>query len=260
MKILSEIIASKQKEIADRKELYPTKLLEQRKSFTAPVVSIEKYLSRTDLKGIIAEIKRASPSGGIFHEKLNIAETSIGFMQAKASALSILSDNKFFRGSLEDLQIARDNNYCPILRKDFILDEYQIIEAKAYGADCILLIAKILSKLQLRTFTNFAKSLRLSVLIEAHDKEELNTVCEIENVLYGVNSRNLDTLEFNHDLVDEALSVLPKESIKVAESGIRSPERVRELRNKGYLGFLIGEQFMRSTNPTESIQNFISKI
>ena len=260
MKILQDIIKNKLSEISDRKQLCPIKVLEKRRSFTAPTVPLEKYLTKDSLSGVIAEIKRSSPSAGVFHSKIDITKTSIGFMRSGASALSILTDNKFFSGSIDDLQTARDHNFCPILRKDFILDEYQILESKAYGADCILLIARILKWESLCALVKLSQSLGLSVLVEAHNKNEIIQISSLENVIFGINSRDLDTLEINHDLFAEAINLLPVESIKVAESGIQQPARIDHLRSIGYRGFLIGEKFMRASNPVDEIQEFISNL
>jgi len=148
------------------KQLFPTQLLEKSINFTSKSVSLKKYLLREDKTGIIAEIKKKSPAKGILHSNCNIEKLSIGYMQAGASALSVLTDKKFFGGSNSDLGIARKFNYCPILRKDFVIDEYQIIEAKSIGADAILLIASILSKEEIESFTNLAQQLRLSVVLK----------------------------------------------------------------------------------------------
>ena len=137
MNILEKIVEQKKKEMAERKSLYPVKLLEQSIFFASPTVSLKKYVQRKDLSGIIAELKRKSPSKGAINPYVSIERTSIGYMQAGASALSILTDKEFFGGSNEDLMVARKFNYCPILRKDFTIDEYQIVEAKSIGADAI---------------------------------------------------------------------------------------------------------------------------
>src|SRR5580700_3378362 len=156
MNILDEIIANKKKEVEERKSLYPVKLLEKSIFFTSPVVSLKKYLLRDDKEGIIAEIKRRSPSKGVLNQHISIEKISIGYMQGGASALSVLTDTKFFGGTNEDLIIARKFNYCPILRKDFTIDEYQIIEARYIGADAILLLANVLTPAQVEAFTTLA--------------------------------------------------------------------------------------------------------
>ena len=145
MTILEQIIEHKRKEVVQRKELYPIKLLEKSIYFSSPTVSLKQYLVREDKIGIIAEIKRRSPSLGMINAYVDVERTSIGYMQAGASAISVLTDQTFFAGKNEDLTIARKFNYCPILRKDFTVDEYQIIEAKSIGADAILLLANVLT-------------------------------------------------------------------------------------------------------------------
>ena len=169
MNILDQILAHKETEVAERKSLYPVKLLEKSIFFPTQPVSLKKYLLREDKSGIIAEIKRKSPSKGVINPHVSIERTSIGYMQAGASALSVLTDQKFFGGSNDDLMIARKFNYCPILRKDFVIDEYQIVEAKSIGADAILLIAAALAPEKLASLCAFAHTLKLEVLMEVHD-------------------------------------------------------------------------------------------
>ncbi|MCL4150186.1 UNVERIFIED_CONTAM: hypothetical protein GTU68_058628, partial [Idotea baltica] len=181
MNILDKIVAHKKEEVAQQKALYPVKLLEQSTG----------YLTRPDKSGIIAEIKRKSPSQGDINPYVSVEKVSIGYMQAGASALSILTDSNFFGGKNEDLTLARRMNYCPILRKEFIIDEYQIIEARSIGADAILLIASILEPKTLAKFGALAQSLGMEVLMEVHDQEELDSsLCEYID-LVGVNNRNL---------------------------------------------------------------------
>ena len=173
MDILGQIIAHKKKEVEERKSLYPVKLLEKSIYFNSPVVSLKKYLLRKEMCGIIAEIKRKSPSKGIINQYVSIERTSIGYMQAGASALSVLTDTEFFGVKNEDLTIARKFNFCPILRKDFLIDEYQVIEAKSIGADAILLLANVNEPAQLKTLAKLAQSLNMEVLLEVRNKEEL---------------------------------------------------------------------------------------
>src|ERR1041385_4589017 len=165
MDILEKIIAHKRKEVAERKSLYPVKLLEKSIYFSSPCVSLRKYLLRSDKVGVIAEFKRRSPSKGVINRYAPVERTSIGYMQAGASALSVLTDSEFFGGKSEDLSTARKFNYCPILRKDFTIDEYQIVEAKSIGADAILLLANVLDAKKVKAFAKFAKSLGLEVLL-----------------------------------------------------------------------------------------------
>ena len=203
MNILDKIIAHKRKEVADRKALFPTRLLEQSIYFGGQTISMSQYIRRQDKSGIIAEIKRKSPSKGVINNFVDVERISIGYMQAGASGLSILTDNEFFGGKNEDLTKARSFNFCPILRKDFIIDEYQIIEAKSIGADTILLIAAALSPEEIARYGKLAQSLGLEVLLEVHDLEELQrSVSEHINLL-GVNNRNLKTFETSVEVSKE---------------------------------------------------------
>ncbi len=260
MDILDKIIAHKEKEVAERKALYPTKLLEKSTYFPSDVVSLKKYLLREDKAGIIAEIKRKSPSKGIIHENVSIEQTSISYMQGGASAISILTDTEFFGGKNEDLTIARKFNYCPILRKDFTIDEYQIIEAKSIGADAILLIAAILSPKKLKEMAQLAKSFGLEVLMEVHNLEELNSHLNENLDLVGVNNRNLKTFNVSIETSVELADSIPEQFVKISESGISKPETVIDLMSHGFQGFLIGEYFMSHGRPGAACAEFIQKV
>ncbi len=260
MKILNQIVSHKEKEVAERKSLYPTKLLEQRIYFPTQTVSLKRYILKEGKSGIIAEIKRQSPSRGVINPDVSVERTSIGYMQAGASALSVLTDSAFFGGSSEDLTLARKYNFCPILRKDFIIDEYQIVEAKSIGADAILLIASILDPAKLKSLASFARSLQLEVLLEVHNENELNAHIESAPELVGVNNRNLDTFEVDIAVSQKLVERIPKEMIKISESGIDSPHTAVALGNVGYDGFLIGELFMRSSRPEKAALEFIREM
>lgn len=257
MNKLDEIIASKKQEVASRKELYPVKLLARSAYYDSTCVSLIKYLQRPELFGIIAEIKRASPSAGDIHPYISVEKLSIGYMQQGASALSVLTDTHFFKGSLEDLRTARKFNFCPILRKDFMIDEYQIHEARSYGADVILLIAKALTPQQTRDLAHCAVSLGLEVLLEVHNEDELKThLCEGVS-LVGVNARDLATLKVNHDKMEAIFKSVPKEILSVAESGISDPKALLHMKKVGFKGFLIGEHFMKCADPARACGDFI---
>ena len=260
MDILEKIITHKEKEVEERKSLYPTKLLEKSIYFSSKTVSLRKYLLREDKAGIIAEIKRKSPSRGIIHEFVSIEQTSISYMQAGASAISILTDTEFFGGENEDLTTARKFNYCPILRKDFTIDEYQIIEAKSIGADAILLIAAVLSPKRLNELALFAKSFGLEVLMEVHNREELKSHLNEHLDVVGVNNRNLKTFEVNIETSIELAESIPNEFVKISESGISKPETVIKLMKHGFQGFLIGEYFMSHSRPGAACAEFIQKV
>jgi indole-3-glycerol phosphate synthase len=260
MDILYKIISHKEKEIAERKSLYPVKLLEKSIYFPTECVSLRKYLLREDKVGIIAEIKRKSPSKGMIHEYVSIEQTSISYMQGGASALSILTDTEFFGGTNEDLTTARKFNFCPILRKDFVIDEYQIVEAKSIGADAILLIAAALSPKKLYELAQFAKSLGLEVLMEVHNREELDKHLNDSLDVVGVNNRDLKTFNVSVETSIELADVIPNKFVKISESGISQPETVIMLMSHGFQGFLIGEYFMSHSRPGAACGEFIRKI
>jgi indole-3-glycerol phosphate synthase len=260
MDILDKIIAHKKKEVAERKSLYPVKLLEQSIFFDTPTVSLKKYLLRDDRHGIIAEIKRKSPSKGIINANVSIERTSIGYMQAGASALSVLTDKEFFGGSNDDLTMARKFNFCPILRKEFIIDEYQLIEAKSIGADAILLIAAVLSPQVLDTLAQFAHSLGLEVLMEVHDRDELTQNLHDSVDIIGVNNRNLKTFQVDVETSIGLSSIIPDHYIKISESGIEDPKTLVKLGQNGFRGFLIGEHFMRHNRPEKKCAEFIESL
>ena len=259
MDILKNIIAHKRKEVDERKSLYPIKLLEKSIYFRSPVVSLKKYLLRKDKTGIIAEFKRKSPSKGIINKYAPVERTSIGYMQAGASALSILTDTEFFGGKNEDLTVARKFNYCPILRKDFIIDEYQLIEAKSIGADAVLLLANVLDTKKIKTFSKTAKSLGLEIVVEVRDTKELNSLNELIDAV-GVNNRNLRDFKVNVQQSFKIGEQISKEFIKISESGIDSAETIHRLKRAGFSGFLIGEMFMKQSRPEITCANFVREI
>ena len=260
MNILNQIITTKHKEVSERKALYPSKLLEQSIHFEAPTLSLKKYLQRPDKSGVIAEMKRKSPSKGMINQYISVEQVSIGYMQAGASALSVLTDKEYFGGDNKDLLTAREYNYCPILRKDFTIDEYQIFEAKSIGADAILLIAAALSTDRLKELADFAQSLQLEVLLEVHNLEEVQSNLGVNADMIGVNNRDLKT--FTTDIATSKLLAehIPNDIVKVTESGISDASAVHELKQYGYEGFLIGEAFMKHSRPEEACKTFISEL
>jgi len=259
MNILDKIVAHKQKEVEERRELYPTRLLEKSTFFKSQTISLSHYIKRADKSGIIAEFKRRSPSKPSINLYANVEEVSVSYMQAGASALSVLTDNHFFGGKSEDLTTARKYNFCPILRKDFIIDEYQVIEARSIGADAILLIAEILTTDQVKQLSSLAHSLGMEVLLELHSADQLAKY-DNDIQLIGVNNRDLDTFKtdvsFSKNLIDQ----LPQNITKVSESGIHHAGVVNELKVLGYDGFLIGERFMVNANPGEACKSFVQEL
>ncbi len=260
MNILDKIIDYKRKEVAERKELYPIKLLEQSIFFESQPVSLRKYIQREDKSGIIAEIKRKSPSKGVINPYISIERTSIGYMQAGASALSVLTDRNFFGGTNDDLTIARKFNFCPILRKDFTIDEYQIVEAKSIGADAILLIASVLKPAELISMSSFAHTFGLEVLLEVHNEEELKWSLDAGADLIGVNNRDLKTFELSIEVSKRLAHLIPSSMVKVSESGIESVESILELKKFGYEGFLMGQNFMQHSRPEVACKEFIDDL
>lgn len=259
MNILDKIVANKQKELAEQKSLVPVKLLEKSIYYNNRVVSMRKYVTDPEKTGIIAEFKRRSPSQGLINGTAQVERTSIGYMKAGASALSILTDTAYFGGTNEDLTTARKFNFCPILRKDFIVDEYQIVEAKSIGADCILLIAAVLSPERLKALAAFAHELGLEVLMEVHDQEELDRSLNEHLDLVGVNNRNLKTFEVSLETSYKLVEKIPAEFVKVSESGISQPQTLVELSDAGFDGFLIGGNFMKSGLPHQAAYNFMNE-
>jgi len=257
MNILDEIVAHKRKETEERRSLYPVKLLERSIYFETQVVSLRKYLRREELSGIIAEFKRRSPSKGMLNEFAAVEKTTIAYMQAGASALSVLTDAKFFGGSSRDLETARRFNYCPILRKDFVIDEYQVIEARSIGADAVLLIAEALTEEEVKNLSALAASLGMEVLLEIHDRSQLGKISEHVHLL-GVNNRDLQTFEVRVERSLELAAEIPSHLVKISESGLSSAETILLLRAAGFQGFLIGENFMRAANPGKACAQLIA--
>lgn len=258
MNILDKIIAHKKIEVAERKAMTSIAELEKSPAFSRPVLSLKQFLLDDSKTGIIAEFKRKSPSKGIINGDADVVAVTTAYAQHGASGLSVLTDTTFFGGSIEDLVKARVNN-IPILRKEFIIDEYQIVEAKAMGADVILLIAACLTPADVKRLATFAQSLQLEVLLELHDEEELQHVCE-ETVLVGINNRNLKTFVVDIERSLAMAQRIPANKVKIAESGISSAENIRLFRDHGFRGFLIGENFMKEPNPGLAFEQFVKAI
>ncbi len=257
--MLEEIITSTKNRLERQKELVPVKLLESSIYFDSVCVSLKEYLLRKDKTGIIAEFKRKSPSGGMINAYADVVKTTIGYMQAGACALSVLTEPDFFQGKPEDLTIARNTNYCPILRKDFIVDEYQVIESKSIGADAILLIAACLDISQMAKLHNLARTLGMEVIVEIHDADEISIIPDGEFII-GVNNRDLKTMKTDIEHSIHLAERLPHDHIRISESGLKNTNDIRILRNAGYSGFLMGEYFMKSPDPSVTLAEFIAQI
>ncbi len=256
MNILDHIVADKRREVDLKKALIPISQLEHSILFGRDTMSLSKQL-KTSSTGIIAEHKRRSPSKSIINQNLNVFDVAKGYEEAGVCGMSVLTDGKYFGGSLDDLVMARANCQLPLLRKEFIIDDYQILEAKAYGADIILLIAAILTRSDIKQFSELAKSLGLEVLLEVHNEVELHKSIMPSLDMIGVNNRNLKTFEVSLDISKELSSLIPNDFIKVSESGISSVKAIKELQPFGYKGFLIGENFMKTDNAGDSAKQFI---
>jgi len=258
MNILDKIIAHKIIEVEAAKKLISIETLQQSQFYKRNTFSLKQFLLDETKTGIIAEFKRQSPSKGIINGTADIVEVTKGYTDNGASCLSVLTDNYFFGGSTADLISARVNN-IPILRKDFMIDEYQIIEAKSMGADVILLIAACLSAERVKELAVFAKSLQLEVLLELHTEEELGHICE-ETEIVGVNNRDLKTFTVDINRSIELSKKISTDKIKIAESGINDIETISTFKKAGFKGFLIGENFMKEPEPTIAFTQFVKQL
>ncbi len=254
MNILETIVEYKKGEVARRKKDWPVAELEKQRYFGRETLSLKKSLLDSRKTGIIAEYKRRSPSKGIINDRDSVEAVTRAYTAYGASGISILTDGEFFGGSLDDLVAARDNS-VPLLRKDFMIDEYQLVEAKAFGADVILLIAACLSPAEVKTMSAAAKNLGLEVLLELHAEEELDHVCDTID-LVGVNNRNLKNFEVDLEHSVRLAQKIGDSFIKVAESGINEVANIQYLKEHGFRGFLIGEYFMKQQNPMQTFKEF----
>jgi indole-3-glycerol phosphate synthase len=258
MNILETIIAKKYIEVASNKARVSIDELQQSDLFMRSTFSLKDFLLDETKTGIIAEFKRQSPSKGIINGTADVLEVTKAYTLNGASCLSVLTDEHFFGGSEQDLRKARVND-IPILRKDFIIDEYQIVEARSMGADVILLIAACLTPERVKELATFAKSIQLEVLLEIHSEEELQHICD-ETELVGVNNRDLKTFTVDINRSIELSKKIPDNKIKIAESGINDIETIRIFRQAGFKGFLIGENFMKQPDPTIAFAIFVKQL
>ncbi|SMO59260.1 indole-3-glycerol phosphate synthase TrpC [Solitalea koreensis] len=260
MNILDKIVARKRQEVIENKSKTATAVLEQSEFFDRSCYSLREALTNPDKVGVIAEFKRRSPSKGILNVDADVAATTQAYVQAGASVLSVLTDVDFFMGCNENVMKARRANQVPILRKDFTIDEYQILEAKAMGADVILLIAAILSPEEINRLAAFAHSLGLSVLLEVHNKQELLRSISPHCDAIGVNNRNLNDFTVNVETSFELVELIPTDFVKVSESAISKAETIIDLKQAGYSGFLIGETFMKTSDPGKACKELIEQV
>jgi len=256
--ILDKIIADKRIEVASRKARTSIADLEKAPAFGRKCLSLKQNLLTSE-SGIISEFKRKSPSLGWIHEQVDVVHVTEGYSRAGASGISILTDFPYFGGTPQDLMAARPQVTCPILRKDFVIDEYQLFEAKAMGADVVLLIAAALTVKETLELALRAHDLGLEVLLEVHNSEELGHANDFIDML-GVNNRNLKTFEQSIQTSFDLAALIPDKFVKVSESGISKTETVKQLREVGYKGFLMGENFMKEENPAEALVSFINRL
>ena len=248
--ILQEIVEEKWREVEDRQEREPVSLLlEKVISDTRGFYSAIESKINNGQNAVIAEIKKASPSKGIIRDNFEPVSIAKSYETAGAACLSVLTDTRFFKGSDQYLVDARSAVSIPVLRKDFIVDPYQIHEARCLGADCILLIVSILDKIRLRQFSDLAISLGMDVLVEVHDEEELELALEISPNLLGINNRNLRTFEVDLQVTVALLQKVPAGTLVITESGIHTSQDVELMNENHVYGFLVGESFMRETDP-----------
>lgn len=260
MTILDKIVLRKKEEVEQAKKLVSIKELEQGPYFNRTPYSLKEFMLAADRTGIIAEFKRRSPSKGVINDHSTVVEVTNAYAAAGASAISVLTDMDFFGGHPNDLLEARAANSVPLLRKDFMIDAYQIVEAKALGADIILLIAAILTPEEIDTFAKLAKSLGLSVLLEVHNLEELQRSINPNVDAIGVNNRNLADFSVNIQTSFDLATEIPDGFLKVSESAISDPKTIKQLKAAGFNGFLIGENFMKTSDPGAAIREFTEEL
>jgi indole-3-glycerol phosphate synthase len=259
--VLRNIIARKWEEIAERKALVTLETLKQQAAQQPPargfVRAIETKVAQKKA-AVIAEIKKASPSKGVIREHFVPEEIALSYERGGAACLSILTDVDFFQGADIYLQQARAAVSLPVIRKDFLVDEYQIYEARAMGADCVLLIVAALSPEKLTELNTLAHAIGLDVLVEVHDEQELNIALELPNKLIGINNRNLHTFDVTLETTYKLLDKIDGDRIIVTESGILSSADVMGMRSKNVNAFLVGEAFMRAEEPGVALANFFA--
>jgi len=255
--ILDKIVLQKKEIIALSKQKVSIAELEASKFFNRQTYSFKDFLLDPNRTGIIAEFKRRSPSKGIINDQVSVEDVTTGYAAAGASAISVLTDTEFFMGKTADLIAARAAVQVPLLRKDFMIDEYQVLEAKAMGADIILLIAAILTPTEIQTLGALAKSLGLNVLLEVHNLEELQRSINPNVDAIGVNNRNLADFTVSVDTSFQLAEHIPPEFLKVSESAISNVETIKQLKTADFNGFLIGENFMREVDPGKAMMEFV---
>ena len=260
--ILEKIVEAKRFEVAAAKRSADIPALKKAAARSAVRGShrLHKAISRKGRANIIAEFKRASPSKGVINAGLDPAEAAVSYKNAGGAAVSVLTDEQFFKGSLQDLSAVRTAVDLPVLRKDFVIDEFQIVEAAAAGADAVLLIASVLDTDKIAAFQEIAHSCGLDAIVEVHDLEELESAAAANARIIGVNNRNLKTFDVTLDVSRELILRRPAGSLMISESGITSAEEIRELGGLGFDGFLVGEALMRSGDARDELSKLCNAI
>lgn len=257
--MLFEIVENRKKQVVSEKKQVTSQQLEKSPLFERECYSLSEKLQEADLPSIIAEFKRQSPSQGALNRETSVGKTTRAYVEAGASALSVLTEEDYFQGCLEDLKMARNVTMCPILRKDFIVDEHQVLQTKAAGADVLLLIAAALGKKQLKSLYDLAKLIGLEVLFEIHEEHELDKLPG-DDLLIGVNNRNLKSMKVDLQTSFDLAGTLSKDFTLVSESGIGRAEDVLLLQKIGYAGFLMGTHFMQTKNPPEALRKLMQQL
>ncbi|MDC6354707.1 MULTISPECIES: indole-3-glycerol phosphate synthase TrpC [unclassified Robiginitalea] len=259
MNILDRIAATKREEIALKQQVVPEARLRDSALMQREPASMKASLSARSY-GIIAEHKRRSPSRAVINQALTVQQVVRGYTAGGAGAVSVLTDGTYFGGSLEDLLLARAVTDLPLLRKEFILEPYQVLEARAHGADAILLIAALLEPGQIEALAGQAQELGMEVLLEVHDREELDKSPLGSADMIGVNNRNLKTFEVDLATSHSLAGLIPDTALRITESGLGKPGELRELRDSGYRGFLMGESFMKQDDPGKALKAFLKTL
>jgi indole-3-glycerol phosphate synthase len=258
--ILDTIIAQKRKEVAEQKGRMDIDFLKfMNNDFDKKCRSLKESLIAGDTSGIIAEFKRKSPSKGWINKNIHVSEVVPFYELHGACAISVLTDTEYFGGDIEELKITRVEVDLPLLRKDFIVDEFQLYEAKSYGADVILLIAACLSREEVKQLAQKAKELQLEVLLEIHSQSETGHICDEVDII-GINNRNLETFETDIKISMHLIEYMPGDKPIISESGLNNTETIILLKNLGFKGFLIGEAFMREEKPAIAFADFMKQL
>ncbi len=257
MTILDKIIASKRLEVEEAKKVVSLAELRKHILYSASPLSLKKNLLAAESNGVIAEFKRRSPSKGMIHKNADVSKIVNGYKKAGVAGVSVLTDQNFFGAQKTDFSIAT-SVAVPLLRKEFIIDEYQVEETKAMGACVMLLIAACLSKKEIQFLSALANNIGLEVLLELHGEEEIEKICDTVDFV-GVNNRNLHTFEVDLKQTMHMGAMLSKDYLLIAESGITDPKSIAQFRDAGFKGFLIGEKFMKENEPAQACQNFIKR-